>query len=65
MNKQIIKYRGVRPAHLISVCEGDGKDIPFEIVDYVLVPRNDGVLITYGKIIKLSPEEQSFIGKDL
>lgn len=54
-----MNYRGVKKATLISVLEGDGKNVPFEIIDYVLVETIGGDPVTYGKVVKLSPEEQN------
>lgn len=61
--EQIIKYRGVKPANIVSVLEGDGKDFPFEIVTYVLgYELVDGIMrqITLGKILPLTEKERSY-----
>lgn len=63
MNNKPQNYRGVRPATLVSVIEGDGKDVPFHTVDYVVVfDVGDGIQrqITLGKVVPLTEEEVSF-----
>ncbi len=67
MNRiQPVHYRGVKNAHLVGVLEGDGtEENPHIIVDYVLGVRNDGVLVTLGKLQPLTDKEKSFIGSDL
>ena len=57
-------YRGVRPAHIIEVCEGNGtQESPYEIVEYVVAYESFGGisrLTTLGKIQQLSDNERSF-----
>lgn len=57
---EIKKYRGVRPASLIRVLEGNGVDIPYEEVDYVIVFQGVAGLerqTTLGKVVPLTPDE--------
>lgn len=61
----MIKYRGIRTALAIGVCEGDGADIPYQIVEYIVEQKNNDTWITVGKVVPLSEEERSFIGSDL
>lgn len=58
------KYRGVRIAHVVSVVEGDGKDTPFEEIEYVLIPTEQGYLKTAGRMIPLTQEEKDGIGSN-
>ncbi len=65
MKKTIQNYRGVRPAQLVSVLEGEGvPESPYQIVEYVLLAKTDGTYITHGKIVPLTEEERNWIGKD-
>ncbi len=60
------KYRGIRPAEIVEVLEGDGtKENPYYIVSYVLEYQSiNGFkrLTTAGKLAKLTDEERSFLG---
>lgn len=61
--KNIQKYRGVRPAELVSVIEGDGAEYPYQEVTYVLsCTEINGLVrsITIGKIVPLTEEEKSW-----
>lgn len=53
-DKKLTRYRGVRPATLVRVCEGDGtEERPYEEVDYVIVHENVAGLTrqkTLGKV---------------
>ena len=57
-------YKGVRPATLVKVLEGDGSvEHPFEQVDYVIVNELEGGRtrpVTIGKVISvnLNPNEE-------
>lgn len=63
--KEIQRYRGVRLAHVITICEGEGTpDSISRLVDYVLLPSTGGNLVSYGKVIPLTQEEKDFIGND-
>lgn len=65
MKKEIAKYRGVRPAHIITVCEGSGMtDSPMKLVDYVLLPTKEGHLVSYGRVVELSEEQKISIGNE-
>jgi hypothetical protein len=60
-----INYRGVKSVLLVGVLEGDGSnEFPYEVVEYVLHPTQDGKYKTYGKVITLTNAEESFIGSD-
>ena len=66
MEKRLIhNYRGVRPATLVSIKEGDGThENPAHIVDYVTVFEEVAGLIrqlTLGKVVPLSEEERSWL----
>lgn len=61
--KETIKYRGVKPATIVTVLEGNGKDVPLELVQYVIVFENVGGMerqITLGKVVPLTEEEKSY-----
>ena len=61
MEKRLIQnYRGVRNILVVSILEGDGKDRPYEIVEYALYPETSGKYRSYGKVIPLTPEEKSW-----
>lgn len=56
-------YRGVKPVEIVSVLEGNGKDIPFKVVEYVIgYEETAGVtrMKTLGKIVPLTEEERKW-----
>lgn len=66
MEKRLIhNYRGVRPATLVSIKEGDGTpENPAHIVDYVTVFEEVAGLMrerTLGKVVPLTEEEKSWL----
>lgn len=60
-DKKYINYKGVKPATIVTVAEGDGSiGNPYRTTDYVLMFENvQGIQrqITYGKIVPLTEEE--------
>lgn len=56
-----LKYRGVEEAVIVSVCEGDGVNTPYDIINYV-VQQVNGKMTTVGKVVNLSEDEKNFIG---
>lgn len=60
--EKIMKYRGVIPATIVHILEGDGTpDFPYEEVKYVIVFENVGGVqrqATIGKIVALTDEEK-------
>lgn len=58
--KNIQRYGGVRTGIVVNVMEGDGKDSPYERVDYVLLLRDDGSYETRGRIVPLTEEEKAY-----
>lgn len=56
-------YRGVKPAHIVVVLEGNGtKEHPWKEEQYVIAYENYGGisrLTTIGKIIPLTEEEKT------
>lgn len=62
--KQIQNYRGIKPAELVYVLEGDGSEgNPFKNEAYVVVWTNiDSVtrMKTLGKVAELTEEERSW-----
>lgn len=58
-------YRGVRIAHVISVKEGNGTpENPSKIVEYVLLPKENGMLVSVGILVPLTLEQRQWIGND-
>ena len=57
-------YKGVRPAEIVAVLEGDGtQENPYRQTDYVLehvVVDGFTRMITAGKIVPLTEEERRF-----
>ena len=65
MEKKTQNYRGVYPAEVVCVLEGNGDDIPFEQVQYVLRFKQVGGISraeTVGKVVPLTEEEQKWFG---
>jgi len=62
MSEQKLKnYRGIAPAHLICVLEGNGEDIPFQEVKYVVEYETIAGLTrlrTLGKVVELTEQER-------
>lgn len=58
MKKEPIKYRGVRTGLIVGVLEGNGTDIPYELIEYVIVGGQ-----TLGKIVPLTPEERALFDR--
>lgn len=63
----IQNYRGVRPAEIITVIEGNGtKEAPFQTVRYVITFTSVGGvnrMETIGKIVDLTEEERNWFNK--
>lgn len=61
--KQTSNYRGIRPAMLVNVLEGNGTvDAPYHKVEYVIVYQEiNGIVrqITLGKVAYLTDEEKN------
>lgn len=65
MKNEMKRYRGVKLAHIVTVCEGEGtSESILRLVEYVLVSTKEGSLVSYGKIVPLNQEEKDFIGSD-
>lgn len=65
MKENIQNYRGVFPAEVVIVLEGNGKDIPFQEVQYVMrykIVCGVGRLETIGKVQSLSEKEKAWFG---
>lgn len=57
--ENITRYRGVYPATIVSVLEGDGDRYPYDEVDYVVVHNPVmGNSKTLGKVVPLTEEEK-------
>lgn len=57
-----INYRGIKPAAIVTVIEGDGVAVPFAKVQYVLSFEDRfgiSTPVTLGKIVPLSEEERA------
>ena len=62
----IQNYRGIKPAEIITVLEGDGEKIPFDTTQYVIGYENvAGItrMITLGKLVPLTEEEKDWFNK--
>lgn len=57
-----MNYRGIRPANLVTVLEGNGTpERPYQNVTYVLAYQDvEGLerLVTLGKLVPLTEEER-------
>ena len=62
MEQNTQHYRGIRELIAVGVLEGNGKDIPYEVVEYLCETAADGGLTTIGKVQPLTEKERGWLG---
>ncbi len=56
-----MNYRGILQASIVTVLEGDGKEIPYQEKMYVICPDTTGKLVTIGTVTPLTEEEKTSV----